>query len=201
MSDQEEIIEIDENGKVVRDTTRKYTQAEYDDALQSATERLPCGHWKGDWVEGKDCDRECFNELADGRHHLDCAANRPSYCRICKEILERTAAAMAAQRDADAEHYPIFFAAASQSYFKCHACNWDSREAHELGWSAHMRSRPLASAPEQKWLDRQLAVARLDEAMWWTQRTGFHNLADGTEQAKRITKLEAEATAREGEVQ
>lgn len=104
-------------------------------ALQSATERLSCGHWKGDWVEASGSG---YAIVKNGELELN-----KSYCRTCAEIhlaeltgehrayaaverhvlgtepllpegqhtgvvidrvlLERTAAAMAQQREADAK--------------------------------------------------------------------------------------------------
>lgn len=194
--------------------------------LQSATERLPCGHWKGDWVEGNPADVIKTDEGTPSERWF----GGEGYCHTCAELLQRAAAAMAQQREAMTQfiNCPLH---PDNSSLQCTGCSETAR------YREMFRNAPLAHIA-QEWLEQhdleirisaernvrsavelaltgepqfalgwlavamahQLAVARLDEAKWWTQRTGFHNLADGTEQAKRITKLEAEATARQGEV-
>lgn len=206
MSD-DEIIEIDENGKIVKDTTRKYTQAEYDAALQSA-------YGKG-YSQGT----------------LDTATDAQSQS-ASKKILERTAAAMAAQKLADAQIGSDFD-------------NMDGKEFHakygEVDCGLAIHKAPLASALEQKWLEehdaeiyneaqddtaksyeatmylmfthdeltRQLAAARLEshiKALTYVLEFDLHPNVYATLESDiehyrtELIKIKAEAQARDGEV-
>lgn len=112
--------------------------------LQSATERLPCGHWKGDFIEQK---RETLQPA--GGVALE-GIKVTGYCRTCKEILERTAAAMVAQRDADAKLCDTWAENVKDNFLDQAMAVWQR--------ATDIRNAPLASAESQKWLEDYVAT-------------------------------------------
>lgn len=141
-------------------TKRTYSQAEYD----AATERLPCKHWKGDWVHES---REAVYDDSD-KPEIEAVLG---YCRSCAELQAAYAAGWkdketGAPYDATKElHIAAILQAARVSAMGAQrdacvtAINKCYRQAD--GWARQsevedaIRNAPLASDLDQKWLEEQ----------------------------------------------
>jgi hypothetical protein len=139
--------------QIVKLTNRGYTILNA--TLQSATERMACGHLKADTLEAKHgFSQEEMAEMGSTVSCLICAENHAHYLKgyeagaISVDVKAATAAAMAQQRDVDAMLANLRIAVPRRG----EGCEIAARQRDYI--AREIRNAPLASAPAQEWLER-----------------------------------------------